>query len=201
MGISQQIGASSLIKPGVCTSTTRPASPYQGQVIYETDTNLQYSWNGSSWIKGATLASPTFTGTVLRTEQPIISGQIGSFASPTADSLLRFDDFWVSRGITYNATTRRFTVPIAGVYRITLNPFFVSGTGATRVVVGVNTDSPNESTHRGHSYRESATYDTGCINSVVSLNANDYIVFRLMSGGLYNASNDRFNQFSIELIG
>ncbi len=49
MGISQQIGASSLIKPGVCTSTTRPASPYAGQYIYETDTNRFYIYNGSSW--------------------------------------------------------------------------------------------------------------------------------------------------------
>ena len=50
MPISQQIGASSLIKPGVCTSTTRPASPYTGQVIFETDTNRMFVWNGSSWV-------------------------------------------------------------------------------------------------------------------------------------------------------
>jgi hypothetical protein len=49
MGITQQIGASSLIKPGVCTSTTRPASPYQGQVIYETDTSRTLTWNGTAW--------------------------------------------------------------------------------------------------------------------------------------------------------
>jgi hypothetical protein len=49
MGISQQIGASSLIKPGVCTSSTRPASPYEGQVIYETDTDKVLVWNGTAW--------------------------------------------------------------------------------------------------------------------------------------------------------
>ena len=51
MGISQQIGASSLNKPGVCTSLTRPASPYEGQMIYETDTDLVYLWNGSAWVE------------------------------------------------------------------------------------------------------------------------------------------------------
>jgi hypothetical protein len=58
MGISQQIGASSLIKAGVCTSSTRPASPYEGQQIYETDTDLIYIYNGSSWqqIAGSTAA-------------------------------------------------------------------------------------------------------------------------------------------------
>ena len=50
MGISQQIGASSLIKPGVCTSTTRPASPFQGQCIFETDTNKLLVWNGTVWV-------------------------------------------------------------------------------------------------------------------------------------------------------
>ena len=69
MGISQQIGSSSQIKPGVCTSTTRPASPYQGQVIFETDTNKTLVWNGSAWvipnsnIVGETVAyTPTWTG-------------------------------------------------------------------------------------------------------------------------------------------
>ena len=50
MGISQQIGASSLIQPGVCTSTTRPASPYQGQAVFETDTNKMLVWNGTAWV-------------------------------------------------------------------------------------------------------------------------------------------------------
>ena len=60
MGITQQIGASSLIKPGVIDSAAaRPASPYEGQVIYETDTDLTYVWSGSAWI------SPSFVSTAL----------------------------------------------------------------------------------------------------------------------------------------
>ena len=50
MGISQQVGASSLNKPGVCTSATRPATPYEGQMIYETDTDRVLVWNGSAWV-------------------------------------------------------------------------------------------------------------------------------------------------------
>ena len=50
MGISQQIGSSSQIKPGVCTSATRPASPYTGQVIFETDTNRMLVWNTTAWV-------------------------------------------------------------------------------------------------------------------------------------------------------
>lgn len=37
------------LRTGVCTSTTRPTTPYNGQVIYETDTGLTQVWNGSAW--------------------------------------------------------------------------------------------------------------------------------------------------------
>ncbi len=49
MGLSNVTGASSILQPGVCTSTTRPASPYEGQMIYETDTDKVLVWNGSAW--------------------------------------------------------------------------------------------------------------------------------------------------------
>lgn len=55
MGISQQLGASSIIKPGVCTSSTRPASPYEGQAIYETDTDKVLVYNGTAWVRTAGL--------------------------------------------------------------------------------------------------------------------------------------------------
>lgn len=37
------------LRSGVCTSTTRPVSPYEGQSIYETDTDRVLVWNGSAW--------------------------------------------------------------------------------------------------------------------------------------------------------
>ena len=37
-------------RPGVCTSTSRPSSPYTGQTIFETDTNRMYVWNGTAWV-------------------------------------------------------------------------------------------------------------------------------------------------------
>lgn len=51
----------------ICTSSTRPASPFAGQVIYETDTSLSYTYNGSAWVQtgnvGAwTSYTPTWTG-------------------------------------------------------------------------------------------------------------------------------------------
>ena len=50
MPITNYIPSSRLIQPGVCTSTTRPASPFEGQAIYETDTDLMFIYNGTVWV-------------------------------------------------------------------------------------------------------------------------------------------------------
>lgn len=50
MPLSSVLGAQSLVRPGVCTSSTRPASPFEGQTIYETDTDRLATWDGSAWI-------------------------------------------------------------------------------------------------------------------------------------------------------
>ncbi len=81
MGIDAGYGIGS-VKPGVCTSTTRPASPYTGQIIYETDTTLAKVWTGSAWVDTppgkANTSNPTFTN------MPIFSaGAISSTAGST----------------------------------------------------------------------------------------------------------------------
>jgi hypothetical protein len=55
----------------VCSSTTRPATPFDGQTIYETDTNKFLSYDGASWIAVVTVAD---TGTV--TSTMILDGTI-----------------------------------------------------------------------------------------------------------------------------
>ena len=50
MPLSSVLGASSVIKPGVCTSTTRPTVPYEGQLIYETDTDTLVVYSGTEWV-------------------------------------------------------------------------------------------------------------------------------------------------------
>ena len=38
------------LKPGVCTSTARPANPFDGQVIYMTDVDQTAVWDGTQWV-------------------------------------------------------------------------------------------------------------------------------------------------------
>ena len=47
------------LRPGVCTSTTRPTAPYEGQHIYETDTDFEFVWNGSAWVRIYTASTTT----------------------------------------------------------------------------------------------------------------------------------------------
>jgi len=49
----------------ICTSTTRPTSPFEGMEIYETDTDLTYIYNGSVWVVTAQIGAWTsFTSTI-----------------------------------------------------------------------------------------------------------------------------------------
>lgn len=54
MGLSNYLPNSRLNQPGVCTSSTRPASPYEGQVIYQTDDDRVLVWDNSAWVDPST---------------------------------------------------------------------------------------------------------------------------------------------------
>jgi len=53
MPLSTVLGAQSVVKPGVCTTATRPASPFTGQMIYDTTVAQTLVWSGSAWIGAA----------------------------------------------------------------------------------------------------------------------------------------------------
>lgn len=55
MGISNQASG---LKPGVCTSTTRPSTPYEGMMIYETDTNRVLVYDNAAWVMIADTDAP-----------------------------------------------------------------------------------------------------------------------------------------------
>ena len=141
MPLSSVVGAQSIVKPGVCTSSTRPASPYDGQVIYETDTDKALVWDGSAWdilsdmgawttwTPTVTAGSGTFT-TVSGTGRYI---QIGKTIMGT-----------FSITITTNGTAAsdiRFTLPVTqfGGLSAQLGTAFEStSTGAMCQVIGLN---------------------------------------------------------------
>ncbi len=79
----------------ICTSTTRPASPFEGQRIYQTDDNKEFIWDGAAWYSPGlqVVASKTATQT----------GVGGSFTDVTSLSAT-----WTAVSSRYYKTTVYF---------------------------------------------------------------------------------------------
>lgn len=71
------------LKPGVVTSSNRPANPFDGMMIYETDTNLVRIWNGTAW---KTLAySDATSGAVLQVQSVIKTDSFSTTSTSFVD--------------------------------------------------------------------------------------------------------------------
>lgn len=60
MAVSSTTGG---LRTGVCLSTDRPDNPYNGQVVYETDTNRTLVWDNSAWVVVSDPALVSYSGT------------------------------------------------------------------------------------------------------------------------------------------
>lgn len=106
MPLSNVTGAGSISRPGVCTSTTRPSSPYDGQVIYMTDADQTAVWDGSSWV----VLAPIFGGRnrIINGDFKIWQRGTGAFTTNGAYT----SDRWVivaASGQTVSVTQQSFT--------------------------------------------------------------------------------------------
>lgn len=98
MPLSSVLGAQSLVRPGVCTSSTRPASPFEGQVIYETDTDNTLVYNGSAWVYLSTKSSrPVGLQTMIPTS--VSAAGTGSSATVGTDGKITFS---TATGVSVN---------------------------------------------------------------------------------------------------
>ena len=98
------------LRTGVCTSTNRPTTPYEGQVIYETDTDLTYIYGGTAWqqVSGGTAVGNS--GLVYVTSATIGSGvssvTVSSAFSTTYDNYV----ISVSGGVASTDMNLRLTL-------------------------------------------------------------------------------------------
>ena len=90
--------ASSGLRPGVCTSTTRPTAPYLGQLIFETDTFNILFWNGSTW-QGAISAPAGTVNPFAGSSAP--SGWLLCDGRSTGISRTTYADLFAVIGTTY----------------------------------------------------------------------------------------------------
>lgn len=100
MPLSSVLGASTLIKPGVVTSSTRPSVPYEGQLIYETDTERIAAYDGSKWV--------TQNGLQLLTNQTVTSSASFSLPANTFSSV--YANYKIVGSFTSTATGSSQTI-------------------------------------------------------------------------------------------
>jgi hypothetical protein len=99
----------------VATSATRPGSPVQGMVVFETDTNLLQIYNGSAWIPYGGIGAwqtyaPTWTtsGTAPAIGNGSISGRYVQFGKTVHFKIL----FTAGTTTTFGTGTWSFSLPV-----------------------------------------------------------------------------------------
>lgn len=94
------------LRPGVCTSTTRPTAPYTGQIIYETDTGYLRVWDGAAWdylSQKQDYTAGLTTGKILQVVNGTSTTQVATASTTYADAGL-------SVSITPNSSSNKVLV-------------------------------------------------------------------------------------------
>ena len=116
----------------VCTSTTRPASPPEGMVVYETDTDklLAYTTATTGWVPpwnmpwGTLAAISTTTATTgIGNSLTLLSG-LTSTLTPTANRRLKVS--WLANMATADTAARAKAVTLTDGSGTQLNTWYVT---------------------------------------------------------------------------
>ena len=100
MGISN---VSNGLRSGVCTSSTRPTAPYEGQMIYETDTDMVALWNGTAW---------RYIAATTPTQGSILQVVTGNTSTPVTSTTSTYIDSGLTATITPKSTSSRVLVQV-----------------------------------------------------------------------------------------
>jgi hypothetical protein len=137
MGIASYSGASSVIKPGVVTSSTRPSSPFVGQLVYETDTAKLAAYNGSAWVTQnalVTIVPPTtFTATTGVTVSNVFSSTYSNYLLTVVTTVTGADDVLMQFTVGGTATTANYNYQT--IFGDGASPVTARSTGNSSVII------------------------------------------------------------------
>ena len=154
MGITQNTGASSIIRPGVIDNTAaRPASPYEGQVIFQKDTDAVLVWNGTAWHPEWNQA----WGVVARVQRATSTSGIGTTE-------------------TVDLTTPSFTAVTGRLYKLTyFFPGYYSQGANTEMYVRIRTTNTSGTLLASCTMRaETALTSSGSLVGYTTLTGGSY---------------------------
>lgn len=104
--------------PVVCTSSTRPGSPTAGDLIYETDTNKDYQYDGASWVERGILVgwgsyTPALTATTTSPTLGTGSAQVGHYHRDGRTIYGAAKIAFGSSGAVAGSGNYKFSLPVA----------------------------------------------------------------------------------------
>ncbi|MEK9738106.1 MAG: hypothetical protein VW438_00075 [Euryarchaeota archaeon] len=161
----------------ICTSSTRPASPFEGQKIYETDTGLSLIYDGSAWV------SPSVTHKPPSVKLERTTGQVVYDASGA--TMVWDSEAWDTDAMHDNATNQdRITINTPGIYLVI---------GAVRYTVGISDDSSltinlNGSLVVRDEGGPANTAGGRTASVMLNVNANDYLTMQVYQNNSANTS-------------
>jgi hypothetical protein len=161
----------------ICTSSTRPASPFEGQAIYETDTGLSLIYDGSAWV------SPSVTHKPPSVKLQRTTGQVVYDASTA--TMVWDSESWDTDGMHDLVTNQdRITINTPGIYLVV---------GAVRYTAGISDDSSLTINLNGSLVvrDESGPANTAggrTASVMLNMNANDYLTMQVYQNNSANTS-------------
>ena len=109
----------------ICTSSTRPASPFVGQQIYETDTSKSLIYNGTAWVSPQAQTVPPMVR-IARTSGQSFSNAVWDFVTGWTE-IFDTDNMWTS-------ANNYIEIQTAGVYLVQYGGAYAINGTADRLV-------------------------------------------------------------------
>ena len=136
-------------------------------------------------------------GYVTKPNQPSFRAHDSNHAQT---GFLTFDQIATNVGNHYSGSNGRFTAPVAGTYFFSFYGMLASSSGNARVEYYINGSVHSSGEHYGGvAYTNGTTYNMITCNTVLTLNANDYV--NLNWNASYNSMHSYHNGFMGFLIG
>ena len=177
----------------ICTSSTRPASPFEGQTIYETDTKRSWTRVGSQWVpddmvftneaaRDAAITSPTEGMRAYLTASSVATASGANTAIPTGVTTIYNGSVWVCvtpvgayTAAAGNVSPSAYTTLSGGG----TNPSVTLVTGTSALVSFGSTQSINPS--------GSASFVSVAVSGATTLAASDD------NSAVYDVSSTNYN--------
>lgn len=185
----------------VCTSTTRPSTPFEGQVIRETDTNKELTYSGSAWVQTNswdTTAGVTGVNQLFVPPMCIVRRVAAQAVADNTVTNISFDTEDVDTDGMFAPTSTDITIKTAGVYVLSgLATLASAVTTSLFVRMFVNGSGVGDATYAGSSYTS-----TGTLTIAKSLAVSDVVRFAVYQTGPATSKNTTATtQLSVAWVG